>query len=374
MTYLTTPPTAKLPTLLSLLQNLTPQPQKSIAYLSTCAAVDYFSHILPHLLALPIASSPALQKLNVIPLHGKQSATHRNRQFTAFVTSTSPTLLLTTDVAARGLDIPSVDLTVQLDPPSDPKTFLHRAGRAGRAGRKGLAVVFLLPGRESEGYPSFLSVRKTPVAPLVETSISKIADIVKAGSEATLLRRAVEKIRAAVLKDRALHDKAQRGFVSWVRSYSKHAASSIFRVADLRWRDEAEAWGLLRLPRMPELKLQGSAAESEDGATPREIDRSLGLTIDWPNFRYKDVQQERKRQAEMKAAAEGTATGRETKRKEKSAWSSKHDQQATAVARREKKARRREKERWEKMSEEERKKAAEVEEMVGKVRATIVGA
>ena len=50
-----------------------------------------------------------------------------------------------------------VDLVVQIDPPSDPKVFLHRCGRAGRAGRRGLAVTFLTPGRE-EDYVSFLAV------------------------------------------------------------------------------------------------------------------------------------------------------------------------------------------------------------------------
>lgn len=142
MTYLTTSPTEKLPALLSLLRTVQPTPTKSIAYLSTCAAVDYFSQLLP---ALVTAEFP----LTIVPLHGKQTPTIRQKNFTRFVNTPTPTLLLTTDVAARGLDIPNVDLTIQLDPPSDPKTFLHRAGRAGRAGRRGLAVVFLLPGRET---------------------------------------------------------------------------------------------------------------------------------------------------------------------------------------------------------------------------------
>lgn len=52
-------------------------------------------------------------------------------------------MLLTTDVAARGLDIPDVDVVLQFDPPSDPKSFSHRCGRTARAGKPGRATVLL---------------------------------------------------------------------------------------------------------------------------------------------------------------------------------------------------------------------------------------
>jgi ATP-dependent RNA helicase DDX55/SPB4 len=60
-------------------------------------------------------------------------------------------LLLCTDVAARGLDLPDVDVVIQYDPPVDPKMFSHRAGRTARMGRKGKGVVLLVKGRE-DGY------------------------------------------------------------------------------------------------------------------------------------------------------------------------------------------------------------------------------
>lgn len=52
-------------------------------------------------------------------------------------------MLLTTDVAARGLDIPDVDTVLQFDPPSDSKSFSHRCGRTARAGKSGRATVLL---------------------------------------------------------------------------------------------------------------------------------------------------------------------------------------------------------------------------------------
>ena len=50
--------------------------------------------------------------------------------------------LIATNVAARGLDIPEVDLILQLDPPKDVEAYIHRSGRTGRAGRKGICVTF----------------------------------------------------------------------------------------------------------------------------------------------------------------------------------------------------------------------------------------
>lgn len=63
--------------------------------------------------------------------------------------------MLATDVAARGLDLPHVDVVIQFDPPTDPKAFSHRCGRTARAGRTGRAWVILV-GREL-GYVGMLT-------------------------------------------------------------------------------------------------------------------------------------------------------------------------------------------------------------------------
>lgn len=49
-------------------------------------------------------------------------------------------LLIASDIAARGLDIPGVDYVINLDTADDPQVYVHRAGRTGRAGRSGTAI------------------------------------------------------------------------------------------------------------------------------------------------------------------------------------------------------------------------------------------
>lgn len=340
MSYLLTPASHKFPALLSLLSQLDPTPQKSIIYLSTCAAVDYFQHILSALLP---------NQFSLIPLHGKHPPNVRQRNFSKYITAVTPTILLTTDVAARGLDIPQVDLVVQIDPPSDPKAFIHRCGRAGRAGRRGLSVVFLQPGRE-EDYIAFLEIRKTPITPLQRPSV------VITDEDAKLVTL---KMRREVLSDRALYDKGQRGFVSWVQAYSKHQASSIFRIADLDWTDLGNAWGLIRLPKMPELKVW-------------EGDKFLGIKIDMSNYEYKDKIREKARKVAMEEeknkVREPPTEEVMKKRKEREAWSHKHEQQDEKEVRREKKRRKKEAERIKGMTDEERAEEEKLQQLIIQVR------
>ena len=341
MSYILVPPKQRFAALARLLESLHSVPQKSIIYLSTCAAVDYFQYILPAI--LPPANDVAF---HLIPLHGKHPAHVRIKNFSEFVNSQKPAILLTTDVAARGLDIPQVDLVVQVDPPSDPKVFLHRCGRAGRAGRKGLSVVFLQPGAEA-GYIPFLDIRKTPVTPLAGLNIDAEDE---RGIEAT------KTMQGIVLGDRALHDKAQRAFVSWVQAYRKHQASSIFQLRDLDWEALGYGWGLLRLPKMPELKHWKG-------------DRHLGNSIDMAAYAYKDKAREKVR---LRQLSEGEARPSPRvvtpKHAEKNAWSDKVEQKRLRELRREKKRARREVERLSKMNPEEREQEAQMMELVEEVK------
>ncbi len=81
--------------------------------------------------------------ISATSLHGNLSQARRERNLEKFATGRSR-VLVATDVAARGIHIDDVDVVVQLDPPDDAKTFVHRSGRTGRAGREG-EVITLIP-------------------------------------------------------------------------------------------------------------------------------------------------------------------------------------------------------------------------------------
>lgn len=339
MTYLLTPPSQKLLALKDLLHKVEPRPLRTIIYLSTCAAVDYFQHLLPSILP---------DDMILVPLHGKHPSNVREKNFSMFIKSASPAVLLTTDVAARGLDVPSVDLVVQVDPPSDPKVFIHRCGRAGRAGRKGLSVVFLQPGCE-EDYISFLEVRKTPIEKLEHPKIES-----DPGRAAVLTSH----FRDVALGDRAVYDKAQKAFVSWVRSYSKHQASSIFRVSDLDWSDLAQGWALLRFPKMPETK----------NYDRKQIEIPQ---VDWDTFAYKDKKREKQRREALLSAdriESKDLTRSDKKRDSTTAWSEKLEQKANREVKRTKREAKREYERGTKMTDAERAHLAETKSMIDQIR------
>ena len=79
-------------------------------------------------------------KLDSQCLHGDMQQEQRESTMKSF-RDNKFSVLIATDVAARGLDLPMVDLVIQCAPPTDIDAFIHRAGRTGRAGRKGVCVL-----------------------------------------------------------------------------------------------------------------------------------------------------------------------------------------------------------------------------------------
>ncbi|MEV4925339.1 DEAD/DEAH box helicase [Streptomyces roseoverticillatus] len=82
-------------------------------------------------------------------LHSGKSQPQRTRTLAQFKNG-QITVLVATNVAARGLHVDDLDLVVNVDPPTDPKDYLHRAGRTARAGESGSVVTLVLPGQRRE--------------------------------------------------------------------------------------------------------------------------------------------------------------------------------------------------------------------------------
>ena len=78
---------------------------------------------------------------NADSIHGNKSQGQRDRAIEAF-RSGETTILVATDVAARGIDIPGVEFVINFDLPNVPDNYVHRIGRTARAGREGEAISF----------------------------------------------------------------------------------------------------------------------------------------------------------------------------------------------------------------------------------------
>ncbi|MDT7704412.1 MAG: hypothetical protein QOG20_19, partial [Pseudonocardiales bacterium] len=106
--------------------------------------------------------------INAGALHGGKAQNARNRAIAEFKDGQTP-VLVATDVAARGIHVDDVSLVVHVDPPADPKDYLHRAGRTARAGDSGTVVTMVLPAerRDVDRLTRLAGVRatNTDVAP-----------------------------------------------------------------------------------------------------------------------------------------------------------------------------------------------------------------
>jgi superfamily II DNA/RNA helicase len=85
------------------------------------------------------------QGLAAAGLHGSAGKAERKKALEDFRNGKIQ-LLIASDIAARGLDIPGVDYVINLDMPDDAQTYLHRAGRTGRAGHSGTAISIVTAG------------------------------------------------------------------------------------------------------------------------------------------------------------------------------------------------------------------------------------
>ena len=83
---------------------------------------------------------------SVVALSGELSQSERNQALQSLRDGRAR-VCVATDVAARGIDLPGLDLVIHADLPNDPEALQHRSGRTGRAGRKGVSVLLVPPGR-----------------------------------------------------------------------------------------------------------------------------------------------------------------------------------------------------------------------------------
>ncbi|KAI7834936.1 ATP-dependent RNA helicase HAS1 [Kickxella alabastrina] len=188
--------------------------KKVIVFFSSCNSVKYHAELLNYI------------DVPVLDLHGKQKQQKRTNTFFEFINADKG-ILLCTDVAARGLDIPSVDWIIQYDPPDDPRDYIHRVGRTARAGSQGKSLLFLLP--SELGFLRYLKQSKVPLNEY-QFPPSKVANV----------QSQLEKL---LEKNFYLNKSARDGYRSYLQAYASYQLKNIFAVNSLDLEKVGKAFG-----------------------------------------------------------------------------------------------------------------------------------
>ncbi len=151
-------------------------------------------------------------------IHGGMSQVQRDRVMQAF-RSGQTQLLVATDVAARGLDIPHVSHVINYDLPSSAEVYVHRIGRTGRAGREGAAITILDP-REQR---LLRSIEQHTKGQVVVAPVPSVAD---------LLATRLERIRAAIQESMRADD--LEGFRGVVKSMAESGDVTLVAAAAMK--------------------------------------------------------------------------------------------------------------------------------------------
>ncbi|KAL1987099.1 hypothetical protein VTN96DRAFT_4973 [Rasamsonia emersonii] len=195
--------------------------------------------------------------VTIYKLHGSLPQHVRTSTLSAFARSRDAAVLICTDVASRGLDLPNVDFVVEYDPAFSADDHLHRIGRTARLGRDGRALIFLLPGCE-EGYVEVLkrgyrdggkALSRTDANEVLKRGFGGNVDAASKDWEAKATEWQLEVERWALENPQAL-ELARRAYQSHIRAYATHVAAerSMFNIKELHLGHLAKAFALRDRP------------------------------------------------------------------------------------------------------------------------------
>ncbi|KIW11892.1 hypothetical protein PV08_09165 [Exophiala spinifera] len=239
--YIVTPLPNKLDTLWSFIRANTKK--KILVFLSSGKQVRFVYESFRHL-------QPGLPLMH---LHGRQKQTAR-LDITTKYSNSKHACLFSTDVAARGLDFPSVDWVVQVDCPEDAETYIHRVGRTARFERDGRAVLFLDPSEE-EGMLAALEKKKVALEK-INVRVKKMQNTIR------------NQLQNMCFKDPELKYLGQKAFVSYARSVHIQKDKETFNLKKLDLEGFAASLGLPGAPRVKFVKGEDAKARKN---MPRQL-------------------------------------------------------------------------------------------------------
>lgn len=259
--YIKVPCGSRLVVLLSVLKNLFERnpSNKVVVFFSTCDAVDFHHSLLSEFQWFSSKQEPESQKLflncKTLRLHGSMKHDDRRRTFQAFKAEKSA-LLLSTDVAARGLDFPKVKCIMQYDSPGEATEYVHRVGRTARLGERGDSLLFLQPIEMD-----YLQDLEKHGVSLTEYPLLKVLDGFPLFDQKQHFKKSVsvemhpwvislQKALESCVAKPPMMKLAKDAFCSWVRAYTAHRGElkRIFMVKKLHLGHVAKSFALKEQP------------------------------------------------------------------------------------------------------------------------------
>ncbi|BCS19112.1 putative ATP-dependent RNA helicase [Aspergillus puulaauensis] len=203
------------------------------------------------------AFSNSSNPVTMYKLHGSLPQHVRTSTLSSFAKNKEPSVLICTDVASRGLDLPNVDFVVEYDPAFSADEHLHRIGRTARVGRDGRALIFLLPGCE-ENYVDILKKGyRDGGKALTRSTTDEILKRGFGGNVESQSRDWDEKatewqleLERWAMENPEYLEMARRGYQSHIRAYATHIANErhIFNIKELHLGHLAKSFALRDRP------------------------------------------------------------------------------------------------------------------------------
>ncbi|KAJ5159875.1 ATP-dependent RNA helicase dbp7 [Penicillium canariense] len=190
-------------------------------------------------------------------LHGSLPQHVRTATLNSFSKSKDASVMVCTDVASRGLDLPNVDLVIEYDPAFSADDHTHRIGRTARLGRDGRAVIFLQPGSEEKYVEILKRGYRDGGKALTRTDATEILKRGFGGNTEASSKNWEEKttdwqmdVERWALDNPEYLEMARRAFQSHIRAYATHIAAerSMFNIKELHLGHLAKSFALRDRP------------------------------------------------------------------------------------------------------------------------------
>jgi len=221
---------------------------KIILFVSSCKQVRYMYEALRKL-------RPGI---SLYELHGRQKQTKRTEIFAQFADpNRKSAALFATDVASRGLDMPSVDWVVQIDCPEDTDSYIHRAGRTARYKSKGNSLLMLLPSETA-----FLKRLEQKGIQMKKISANTEKILTIQGTLQGLLSEHQELMKLA-----------QKALISYVKSVHLMKDKEVFKLDKIDVKSLAKSMGLMTAPIIQFSQKSNEDSDSEKIPKKSKLDK-----------------------------------------------------------------------------------------------------